>query len=193
MNQINSRFRFTFFSFILMTFLFFAFSTTDKAFAEYENTIQQSDGTIISFDTEEDYNTYVQSQNNINLLCATCNQTTQTKEKEVVHEKVFIDYHPLTPNWSNATSHTISSGTSYTVSSSITLEGYTFLASVTTNTGVASTIPTNGKLNRLAIYSDIKYTRWKNVVKNPIGTVINTYYTNHAQPINAPYILVKYK
>lgn len=214
MNIVNSRFKFSFsvaFVTILVLSSFYLFNINKVSASENDDSerteieqnnfeisvdspysIKQLDGSILFFDNEEDYNSYL--ENNIEARCATCNQTTQTLVSSYTLNKQFINYHPLTASWTNATGYALSSGKTYSISGALKIEEYTVTATVTHSVGVTTTIKADdSKLSRLGVYSDIKFSRYKNVVKNPIGQVIETYYSNFATPINAPYILVVYK
>ncbi|WP_350301637.1 hypothetical protein [Peribacillus frigoritolerans] len=118
--------------------------------------------------------------------------TTTTITTNTAKEK-WVNYHPLTNAWAKASSYTISRGKSYTISGSYSYGGYNVGVSVAHNTSVSTTIPANSKkYSRLGVWADITFKRFKHVVKSPTGKVINTYYSNTAYGVGAPYIKVKY-
>ncbi|MEY9976607.1 hypothetical protein [Lysinibacillus sp. RC79] len=213
MQLIVSRFKisFSFVAVIVLTFAFFYFINMNKVNAAELDDVENADlnqvnltidspfsetlpdGTLLFFETEDDYNKYMKYEN-VNARCATCNQTTQTVESSSVSYKQFVNYHPETPAWVPADKHVLQFNKTATVTGSFKYGDWTLSASVTYTHGVSSSIPADpNKLSRLGIYSDIKFTKYKNVVKNPVGTVIDTYYTSAAMAVNAPYILVVYK
>ena len=157
--------------------------------------LTKDDGTLVFFDTVEDYNAYLDNQMiKIVPRCATCNKTTTTTITTNTTKEKWVNYHPLTNAWIKASSYTISRGKSYTISGSYSYSGYNVGVSVSHNTSVSATIPANSKkYSRLGVWSDITFKRFKHVVKSPTGKVINTYYSNTAYAVGAPYIKVKYK
>ncbi|MEY9865275.1 hypothetical protein ABIE66_000654 [Peribacillus sp. B2I2] len=157
--------------------------------------LTKDDGTLIFFDTEEDYSEYLNFKNqNIVSRCATCNKTTTTTITTNTTREKWVNYHPLTNAWVKASSYTISRGKSYTISGSYSYGGFNVGVSISHNTSVSATISTNSKkYSRLGVWSDITFKRFKHVVKNPTGKIINTYYSNTAHGVGAPYIKVKYK
>jgi hypothetical protein len=157
--------------------------------------LTKDDGTLVFFDTVEDYNAYLDSQIiKIVPICATCNKTTTTTITTNTAKEKWVNYHPLTNAWAKASSYTISRGKSYTISGSYSYDGFNVGVSVAHNTSVSTTIPANSKkYSRLGVWSDITFKRFKHIVKSPTGKVINTYYSNTAYGVGAPYIKVKYK
>ncbi|MCZ0873618.1 hypothetical protein [Peribacillus sp. AS_2] len=73
--------------------------------------LTKDDGTIVFFDTVEDYNAYLDSQIiKIVPICATCNKTKTTTIKTNTAKEKWLNYHPLTNAWAKASSYTISRG-----------------------------------------------------------------------------------
>lgn len=151
------------------------------------------DGGTIFFESEKDYQTYL--DNNINAKCATCNQTTQTTLEKYTVPRVFISYHPATPGWDKISSVSISAGINYGISGTFTNDGstfgITFSQSFTTTKNYTSQYP--NKFIRVGVYKDILYHKVKNVVKNPAGTIIDTYTTKTATPVGETYTQLEYK
>jgi len=67
--------------------------------------ITTEDGGMILFESEADYQSYL--NNSKQLLCATCNQTTQTTLEKYTVSRAFIGYHPATPGWDKVKSVSI--------------------------------------------------------------------------------------
>ncbi|MFE6170404.1 hypothetical protein ACFVP8_21365 [Viridibacillus arvi] len=152
------------------------------------------DGGTITFQSEEDMQSYLNDNNN-DTRCATCNQTTQTILEKSTASRQFINYHPATPNWEKADSVSLAGGVTYGISGSYgyggTTFGINFAHTVTATRTFNST--QKGKYIRLGVRKDISYLKVKNVVKNPVGTIINTYITETATPVGDTYIELMYK
>lgn len=131
----KSRLFFLFFGFVV---LFVLFNPTSSAFAangedwdvkltvDTPYSIEQEDGSILFFDNESDYNSYLeaqnivqQAQNIVQPLCATCNQTTQTLVSSETKRSQFINYHPVTPFWTPAEYYMLTVSDSFSVTGSL--------------------------------------------------------------------------
>lgn len=117
-----------FFGFVV---LFVLFNPTSSAFAANDEdwevkltavtpySIEQEDDSILFFDNESDYNSYLEAQNIVQPLCATCNQTTQTLVSSETKRSQFINYHPVTPFWSPAEYYLLTVSDSFCVTGSL--------------------------------------------------------------------------
>jgi len=188
--------------------LFVLFSPTFSASAESNEewdvklltdtpySIEQEDGSILFFDNESDYNSYLDDQNKPQSRCATCNQTTQKLVNSETKYSQFINYHPVTPYWTPAEYYMLSVSDSFSVTGSLKWKDVTVSVNVSKSVGASAKItadPKGEKESRLGIYSDIYFTRYHNVTKDPVGQVIKSYYTNFARPVGAPSVKVVFR
>lgn len=206
----KSRLFYLFFGFVV---LFVLFNPTSSAFAANDEdwdvkltvdtpySIEQEDGSILFFDNESDYNSYLEAQNKVQQaqnivqpLCATCNQTTQTLVNSETKRSQFINYHPVTPFWSPAEYYLLTVSDSFSVTGSLKWKEVTVSVNVSKSVGASAKINANpNRESRLGIYSDVYFSRYYNVTKNPIGQVINSYYSNHAIPVGDPSVKVVFR
>ncbi|GAB0166622.1 hypothetical protein LSPCS325_00590 [Lysinibacillus sp. CTST325] len=151
------------------------------------------DGSTILFESEEDYQSYL--NDNINARCATCNQTTQTTLEKTTVSRAFIGYHPATPGWDKVESLSIAGGITWSISGSFAHDGSTFGISFSHNLTATRNYKSEypKKYIRVGVRRDVIYHKVKNVVKNPVGTVINTYITETATTIGEVYTELMYK
>ncbi|WP_427108470.1 hypothetical protein [Lysinibacillus xylanilyticus] len=197
-----------FYLFFGCLFLFVLFSPTSSASAESNEewdvklstdtpySIEQEDGSLLFFDNESDYNSYLNEQNNPQSRCATCNQTTQKLVSSETKYSQFINYHPSTPYWTPAEYYMLSVSDSFSVTGSLKWRDVTISVNVSKSVGASAKIPADPKgikESRLGIYSDIYFTRYQNVTKNPAGQVIKSYYTNFARAVGDPSVKVVYR
>lgn len=201
----KSRLFYLLFGFIV---LFVLFNPTSNAFAANDEDwdvkltvdtpyyIEQEDGSVLFFDNESDYNSYLEAQNKVQPLCATCNQTTQTLVSSETLRTQFINYHPVTPYWTPAEYYMLTVSDSFSVTGSLKWKEVTVSVNVSKSVGASAKInadPKGIKESRLGIYSDVHFSRYHNVTKNPIGQVINSYYSNYATPVGDPSVKVVYR
>lgn len=155
--------------------------------------ITTEDGGMILFESEADYQFYL--NNSKQLLCATCNQTTQTTLEKYTVSRAFIGYHPATPGWDKVKSVSIAGGITWSINGSFaqgsSTFGISFSHSFTSTRTYESQYP--NKYVRVGVRKDVIYHKVKNVVKNPMGTIINTYITETATPIGDTYTELMYK
>ncbi|MEB2282925.1 hypothetical protein LAV73_23690 [Lysinibacillus xylanilyticus] len=202
---LKSNFFYLFFGCLILLMLF---SPTSSASAESNEewdvklstdtpySIEQEDGSILFFDNESDYNSYLAEQNKPQLLCATCNQTTQTLVSSETKTSQFINYHPVTPFWTPAEYYMLTVSDSFSVTGSLKWKDVTVSVSVSKSVGASAKInadPQGKKESRLGIYSDVHFRRYHNVTKNPVGQVINSYYSNFADPVGTPSVKVVFR
>lgn len=165
----------------------FEFVTDDRY------SIPTEDGGMILFESEEDYQSYL--NNSIQPLCATCNQTTQTTLEKYTVSRAFIGYHPATPGWDKVKSVSIAGGITWIINGSFaqgsSTFGISFSHSFTSTKTYESQYP--NKYVRVGVRKDIIYHKVKNVVRNPMGTIINTYITETATPYGDTYTELMYR
>ena len=155
--------------------------------------IPTEDGGTILFESEEDYQSYL--NDNISARCATCNQTTQTTLEKYTVSRAFIGYHPATPGWDKVKSVSIAGGITWSIIGSFASGASTFGISFSHNLTATKTYESQypNKYIRVGVRKDVIYHKVKNVVKNPMGTVINTYISETATPIGDTYTELMYK
>ena len=105
----------------------------------------------------------------------------------------WIGYLSEPAEWTRASSYTLSSGRSYSVSGSMTYEGVGVSLSTTYSSGVSRTLPADpSRYSRLGMYADITVRKYKSEsVDNYTGQVLSTWYSS-AVTYHNKYITVVY-
>lgn len=160
--------------------------------AEEPDTYTYSTGNLVyEFPDKNAYDYFMEhnSANNI-VPCNTYNQYTTIYS--VPKYDVWIGYHPLTPDWSYASSYTVTTGKTYVVNGTYKYDGFVFSISVDCTRSVSITYPADAsRASKLGVRADIKLIRTKvDVYDN--GTYMNTYYVN-STAVMEKYIGVKYQ
>lgn len=160
--------------------------------AEEPDTYTYSTGNLVyEFPDKNAYDYFMEhnSENNI-VPCNTYNQYTTIYS--VPKYNVWIGYHPLTPDWSYASSYTVHAGESYSVNGSYKYDGFVFSINVDCTRSVSITYPADAsRASKLGVRADIKLIRTKvDVYDN--GTYLNTYYVN-STAVMEKYVAVKYQ
>lgn len=133
---------------------------------------------VYEFPDEETFQYFKENEMNNDGIMLAATHNVYTTVYNVPKYKVWVGYHPLTPNWSKASSYTLSSGRSYTINGSYTYNGATFGITVTNSVGSTVTYPANSsKYSKLGVRADVKLIRTKVDVYDT-NTYMNTYYVN---------------
>lgn len=146
------------------------------------------------FDSYDDYCKFISdhSSEDISLCTSSGTDYVSTLLWSETKSYQWIGYHSLTPNWSKASSYTLTSGGSYSASGSVTSHGYSIGVTVSYTQSASITYSANSsKYSRLGVYADVKVYRYKYDVYE-YGTYSYTYYVNGATPTTR-YITVVYK
>ncbi len=76
--------------------------------------------------------------------------------------KVWVGYHPTTPNWAKASSYTLSKSSKFNISGSYTYEGITVNIGFSYTPSTSITIPANSsKYSRLGVRADYTFKKIK--------------------------------
>lgn len=107
----------------------------------------------------------------------------------------WVNYNPLTPSWSKASSYSITATSTVTASGSFSYQGATFGISATLSKGVAINVPSNpNRYSRLGFEADVQIKEYKIEyyhVDNP-KKVVKTVYSKTPVVTNT-YNVVRYK
>lgn len=159
---------------------------------DYDNLqIQETDGSIISFDSLSDMEKYVnafeqpQKDNESIIQPLAFGETIVGTEYKYFQ---FMGYSKFTTDWQKNSSYTVSQGESQTYSNKVTTQWGDVSVSYSHSEGVSRTIPADAnKWSRLAGYADLKIERIK-TTQPSFGTL----YTTKTTKLNL-YTDVKYK
>lgn len=157
--------------------------------------IEQSNGNIITFDTEEDYSAYLENQGEENLI--TPYGSTTTKNVLLSSKKYnmqWIGYHSYTKDWAKASSYTLGSGKTYSASGSLTYDGMTVsLGYSKTQSGSTTFKANSSKFSKLGVWADLTVKKYKTTsYDNITGKALSSWNTSTVSYQNF-YTQVKYK
>lgn len=160
--------------------------------AKETGTYTYSTGNLVyEFPDKNSYDYFMEHYHTNDVVTyATYNQYTTVYS--IPKYNVWVGYHPLTPNWSYASSYTVTTGKSYSVNGSYTYNGVAFAINVDCTRSVAITYPADAsRASKLGVWADVKLIRTKvDVYDN--GTYLNTYYVN-STAVMEKYIGAVYK
>jgi len=164
--------------------------------------LTEEDGSVVFFENQDDYNSYVassvQSATDSSARSVTPSasweSTTSTLISDQSISNAFIGYHSLTPVWSYASGYSLQQGKSYAINGSYSYNGFTAGISFTQNVSATTSFTANqAKASRLGVWSNLRYTKFKHVVKGATGQVVKTYYSEHISQVGVPTIKIKYQ
>jgi len=160
-----------------------------KSTSEYTY-IDQSGNELI-FPTAEDYELYMQAHRTSQYRYGEEWRLQETLASSKLNH-YFVGYHSGTPNWTKASSYTITKGKSFNVSANYPWQGVTLNIGFSYSFSVATTIPANSnKYSRLGVYADytLKKERYAEYqYGQPTGnTRVSTYSTRTANYIDPVY------
>ncbi|MEJ8307400.1 hypothetical protein [Saccharibacillus sacchari] len=164
--------------------------------------LTEEDGSIVFFDNQQDYDSYVanSAQSNTESSArsitpsASWEQTTSTLISDKSISNAFIGYHPLTPAWSYASGYSLQQGESFAINGSYSYNGFTAGVTFTQNVSATTSFTANqAKASRLGVWSNLRYTKFKHVVTGATGAVVKTYYSEHLSQVGVPTLKIKYQ
>ncbi|MFS7388003.1 hypothetical protein AB6884_00695 [Carnobacterium maltaromaticum] len=139
---------------------------------------------VLNFFTEEDRDSYINNQQQFDSGIQS-RSGVKTRDIFISSKKYtgkFLGYNSLTPNWSYASSYTITKNKNVTFSTGYTYDGVSANLTVSQSYGVAITLPANSsKASRLAAKGDVTISKYR--VEAYYGnTVTKTFYILRTSP-----------
>lgn len=135
-----------------------------ETFDEYS--VVDSNGDEIIFDNEEDYKFYLDYECNSNKERGYSNGTSWKTQVTSSSRKnnIWVGYHSGTPNWSKASSYTLTKNKTYSVSGSYVYGGGKVNTGFSYSKSVSTKIPANAKkYSRLGVRGDFTFRTIKTV------------------------------
>lgn len=159
---------------------------------ESEYDLKISEDTVLTFDSVEAKEAYIQSNNDLNPENNNSKLVKGVSPAAGYFDKLVATYKPnqvfggyITKNWTKASSHTIGAGRSYSFSGSYSGIGLSF----SYKQSVSSTLPANKtRYSKLGMYAD--YTIQKYKQNTPNLSTPNYYYK---KTVRSSYVNVVYK
>lgn len=162
--------------------------TLSKDFIDFSNLqIAEPDGTVLTFDSEEDMSSYLSAKNSNKFNQMETLAVGETLVGTETKKMQFVSYH--TSSWGQLPGYTVDNGSTLGISGKIPSKWGDVGVSFTKTYNVSVTYPADKKRwSKLAGYADVKIERYK-VFKPNMPT---SYYVNKTKVLEK-YIKVKYK